>query len=205
MSKHITPTQKKQALTLRAAGWTITTISDKTHISVSTLKRLFQTHSVKRGELKQSVIKEATNQLLQEASTLEAIKIEAGALLLDDLAMVKRLRAAMAEATENLSSTDTTEALQVMRAVSAGSVALKSTSETLRKTLGIDKAEDNLDDIPELTIRVLTENEVEDIRTKSSNLSSGVADGLGGILTETADIITEGLEQPFTEPSAAPN
>lgn len=205
MSKHITPTQKKQALTLRAAGWTITTISDKTHISVSTLKRLFQTHSVKRGELKQSVIKEATNQLLQEASTLEAIKIEAAALLLDDLAMVKRLRAAMAEATENLSSTDTTEALQVMRAVSAGSVALKSTSETLRKTLGIDKAEDNLDDIPELTIRVLTENEVEDIRTKSSNLSSGVADGLGGILTETADIITEGLEQPFTEPSAAPN
>jgi len=70
MSKHITPTQKKKALTLRAAGWTIATISDRTNISVSSLKRLFKTHSVKRGELKQSIIEEATNQLVQEASTL---------------------------------------------------------------------------------------------------------------------------------------
>lgn len=199
MSKHITPTQKKQALTLRAAGWTIVTISDKTNVSVSTLKRLFSKHHVLRGELKQSVIKEATNQLIQEASTLEVIKIEAAALLLDDLAMVKRLRAVMAEAAENISSTDTTEALQAMRAVSAGAVALKSTSETLHRSLGLDKTEDNLDDIPELTIRVLTENEMEDIRTKSSNLASGVADGVGGILTEADDIITEGFEQPPTE------
>lgn len=93
MSKHITPTQKKQALTLRAAGWTIATVSDQTNISVSTLKRLFKTHSVKRGELKQSVVKEATNQLIHHASNVEAIKVEASALLLDDLAMVKRLRA----------------------------------------------------------------------------------------------------------------
>jgi len=206
MSKHITPAQKKKALTLRAAGWTIATISDKTNISVSSLKRLFKNHSVKRGELKQSVIEEATNQLVQEASTLEAIKIEAASLLLDDLAMVKRLRSAMAEATDNLASTDTTEALQVMRAISAGAVALKSTSETLRKTLGIDKTEDTIEDLPELTIRVLTESEMEDIRAKASSLSSGVDNGMGGILKDADnDIITEGFEQPPTEPAAALN
>lgn len=194
MSKHITPTQKKQAITLRAAGWTITTISDKTDVSISTLKRLFKTHSVKRGELKQAVIKEATDQLLHDASNVEAIKVEASALLLDDIAMIKRLRTAMAEATENLHSTDTTEALQVMRAVSAGAVALKSSSETIRKTLGIDKSDDTLEELPELTVRVLTENEMADIRTKASNLSSGVDDGVGRGLTATGDeVVTEGF------------
>jgi hypothetical protein len=120
--------------------------------------------------------------------------------------MVKRLRAVMAEAADNLSSTDTTEALQAMRAVSAGAVALKSTSEVIRKTLGIDKPEDNLEDLPELTVRVLTESEMEDIRAKASSLASGieVGDGIGGVIAED-EIITEGFDQPPTEPTATLN
>tara|TARA_R110002074_G_scaffold170005_4_gene332075 strand:+ start:104299 stop:104889 length:591 start_codon:yes stop_codon:yes gene_type:complete len=196
MSKHITPAQKKKALILRSAGWTITTISDKTNISVSSLKRLFKTHSVKRGEIKEAVIKEATNQLIKDAATIENIKIEAAALLQDDLVMVRRLRAAMAEAIDNLSSKDTTEALQVMRAISAGAVALKSTSETSRRTLGLDKIEDTLNDLPELTIRVLTENEMEEMKSKAANLSAGTEDGMGGVLTNHLkdEIVAEGFD-----------
>lgn len=197
MSKHITPVQKKKALTLRAAGYTQTVISDKTGVSVSTLKRLFMSHHVKKGELKKDVIDKAVNELLHDATALESIKIEAAALLLDDLATVKRLRVAMAEAIEKLEATDTTEALQVMRAVSAGAVALKSTSETLHKTLGLDKNDDLGEDLPELTIRVLTEREVDDIKTNSSNLSTGSDDGLGGILSKAIenDVITEGADE----------
>jgi len=93
-----------------------------------------------------------------------------------------------------------------MRAISAGAVALKSTSETLRKTLGIDKAEDTIEDLPELTIRVLTESEMEDIRARASSLSSGVDNDVGGTLEDVDnDIITEGFEQPPTEPATALN
>lgn len=198
-----TPVQKKQALTLRAAGYTQTVISDKTGISVSTLKRLFKDHHVKKGELKKAVIDKAVNELLHDATALETIKLEAAALLLDDLATVKRLRVAMAEAIEKLEARDTTEALQVMRAVSAGAVALKSTSETIHKTLRLDKNDDLGEDLPELTIRVFTAAEMDGIRTHATNLSAGNDDGLGGILTKAIenDVINEGMDEPEMVPA----
>jgi len=197
MPKHITPPQKKKALTLRAAGYTITAISDKTNMSVSSVKRLFAEHMVKKGELKQSLINKATDELLHDATAVEEIKREVASLLHDDLAQVKRLRTAMAEAIEVLEATDTTEALQVMRAVSAGAVALKSTSETLRKSLGMDRDDEVSGDLPELVISVLTEGEMSDIRIQAANLSAGIDDGTGGILEEAEDdVVIEGMYEP---------
>jgi len=202
MAKHITPAQKKQAVTLRAAGYTITAISDKTGISVSTLKRLFTEYSVKKGELKQAVIDKATSELINDASTVEAIKRETASLLLDDLAMVKRLRESMAGAMEVLEASDTTEALQVMRAVSAGAVALKSTSETLRKSLGLDKENEVSGDLPELVISVLTEAEMESIRSHAVTLSAGIDDGMGGMLEHVEDdVVVEGMDEPEAIPA----
>ena len=194
---HITPMQKKSAVTMRAAGYTLTVISDKTGISVPSLKRLFKEHMIKKGELKQSVIDKAVDELLNDAQIIELIRREANFLLRDDIAMVRRLRAAMAEATEVLEATDTAEALQVMRAVSAGAVALKSTSETLRKSLGMDKDDDIGGDLPELIISVLTEDEMQGIRNHSAKLSAGLDDGIGSVLPENfeSEIVTEGLDE----------
>jgi hypothetical protein len=194
---HITPMQKKSAVTMRAAGYTHTVISDKTGISVSSLKRLFKEHVIKKGELKQSVIDKAIDELLNDAQIIELIKREANFLLRDDIAMVRRLRAVMAEATEVLEATDTAEALQVMRAVSAGAVALKSTSETLRKSLGMDKDDDIGGDLPELIISVLTEDEIQGIRNHSAKLSSGLDDGMGSVLPENFEneIVSEGVDE----------
>ncbi len=197
--KHITPKQKEQAIMLRAAGYTHAVIADKTNISMSALKRLFKTHSVRRGELKQSVIDKAKDELLNDANTIANIKLEAANLLFDDLAQAKRLRQAMAAATEYLEANNTAEALQVMRAVSAGAVALKSTSETLRKSLGLDKDDDLGDELPELVISVMTEDEMATIRHEAKMRSVGFDDGLGGLLPiddDEADneIVMEGYE-----------
>lgn len=195
--KHITPAQKKKALILRTAGYTITSISDKTNMSVSTLKRFFKEHMVKKGELKQSVIDKATDELLHDATAIEEIKREMASLIHDDLAQVKRMRTVMAEAIDVLEATDTSEALQVMRAVSAGAVALKSTSETLRKSLGMDKDDEVTGDLPELIISVLTEDEMSDIRIQTANLSAGIDDGTGGMLNIMEnDVIIEGMDEP---------
>jgi len=197
MPKHITPAQKKQALILRAAGYTITSISDKTNMSVSAVKRLLKELMVKKGELKQSVIDKATDELLHDASAIEEIKREVASLIHDDLAQVKRMRTVMAEAIEVLTATDTTEALQVMRAISAGAVALKSTSETLRKSLGMDRDAEVSGDLPELVISVLTEDEMSDIRIQAANLSAGMDDGTGGVLDDVDnDVIIEGMDEP---------
>ncbi len=177
--KHITPTQKTEALTLRSAGYTLTTISDMTGISVSTLKRLFSEHGVSKGRLKQDVIDKARDALLSDTNAIDTIKQEVATLTRDDIAQVKRLREAMAIATEQLTASDTAEALQVMRAVSAGAVALKSTSETLRKTLGMDKEGDFDVELPELTISIMTDSEIEAVKEQAKSRSFGLDDELG--------------------------
>lgn len=175
---------------MRAAGFTHAAISERTGISISSLKRLFKTYSIEKGKLKQSVIDKATDELLNDATAVEAIKREVSSLILDDLAMVKRLRVAMAEATEVLEATNTAEALQVMRAVSAGAVALKSTSETLRKSLGIDSIDEIDDELPELTITVLTNEEIGEIKAAASARSAGLDGGLDSISDN--DVVIEG-------------
>lgn len=185
--KHITPKQKTKALTLRAAGYTLTSISDKTGISVSTLKRLFSEHRVDKGKLKQDIVNKARDALLHDANAVDTIKQEVATLTNDDIAQVKRLREAMAIATEQLTASNTAEALQVMRAVSAGAVDLKSTSETLRKTLGMDKEGDLDGELPELTINIMTNKEIEAIKEQSKARSAGLDAGLG----DTDDTVIE--------------
>lgn len=174
--KLLSLSQKTEALTLRAAGYTITVISDRTGMSVSTLKRLFNEHDVSRGTLKKEVVEKATEALINDANVIDSIKREVAALILDDVAVAKRLREVMAQATEQLSATNTTEALQVMRAVSSGAVALKSTSETLRKSLGIDKNDDLTEDMPELTITIMTEDEIEAVKERARARTLGLID-----------------------------
>lgn len=175
-SKHIRPDQKTNALTLRAAGYTITVISDMTGISVSTLKRLFGEYAVERGKLKKEAVHEATEALINDANAIDQIKREIAALIQDDVAHVRRLRQAMAEATDKLVATDTTQAVQVMRAISSGAVALKSTSETLRKSLGIDKNDDLDGDLPELNISIMTDDQIEAIKEKAKAKLRGEID-----------------------------
>lgn len=165
--KQITPQKKIEALTLRAGGYTMTVISDRTGISVSSLKRLFKNHAVTKGKMKQEAIEQATEALMTDANAIEHIKREVSSLILDDIAIAKRIRAVIAEAADRLTASDTSEALQVMRAASAASVALKSTSETLRKSLGIDRQSDLSDELPELTIRIMTDQEIQSVKDKA--------------------------------------
>lgn len=187
--KHITPAQKTLALTLRAAGHTNTVISDKTGVSVSTLKRLFNEYDVSKGKLRKDAVDKATEALIHDANAIENIKREVAAFILDDLALAKRLRTAMAEAADKLVADDTTQAVQVMRAISSGAVALKSTSETVRKSLGLDKDSELDDELPVLTVQIMTDDEIEAIKQKARERVVGVTDGLDAVLPEDDEVV----------------
>lgn len=193
---HIKPNLKKTAVSMRAAGFTHAVISERTGISVSSLKRLFKAYSVEKGKLKQNVIDKATNELLHDAQTIENIKREAASLLLDDLELVKRLRLAMASATEKLEASDVTEALQVMRAVSSGAVALKSTSETLRKSLGLDRDDGLSDELPELKITIMTNDEIEEVKQSARANLSGLESELDSTFDDDNDIVSFDEDTP---------
>ncbi len=79
----------------------------------------------------------------------------------------RHLRELMINATEHLQATSLKEAVLVMRAAAAYSTAIKNTLDMMRHTLRIEKTIDDTDkELPELVIKELTSEEIEEMRRK---------------------------------------
>ena len=163
--KHITTKQISEAVTLREAGYTLTSIAGRLSMSVSSLQRAFKAHKVKKGTLTAKAVKDARKSLLTHVTSSEEIQHEAAKLVTDDLAHTQLLREKAAVTIEALNATDTAEAALCMRALVAYSTLLKNTSDTLRRGLGVDKADSttSMEDLPDLTITEMTADDINAI------------------------------------------
>jgi len=163
--KHLTIKQISEAVTLREAGFSLTSIAGRLSVSVSSLQRAFKTHKIKKGTLTAKAVKDARKSLLSHVTSSEEIQHEAAKLVTDDLAHSQLLREKAAVTIEALNATDTAEAALCMRALVAYSTLLKNTSDTLRRGLGIDKNDTaaTLDDLPDLTITEMTAEDIKAI------------------------------------------
>ena len=116
--RHSTPDQKAQINTLRAAGYSLSSIADRVGVSVSTVKRHIK--STPKGLANQELIDEAKEELLETLSD-SAVKAHLASLVQDDLALSQRIRATIFTTLEHLESqkpSDAREAAQMMRALS---------------------------------------------------------------------------------------
>jgi transposase len=205
-AKHTTPDQKAQIVTLRAAGYSISSIADRVSVSVSTVKRI--SHSTSKGSINQELMDEATKELIDTLSD-STVKSHLASLVQDDLALSQRIRSAMFTTLEQIEKhkpSDACEAGQIMRALSSAATTLKLTSDTLRQSLGVSQRglhESNVDDLPELIITTMTGGEMAEIRKRAESLAEGFDDGMGGILVEENEVITEGFDEAPGEPEAA--
>lgn len=159
--KAATPKEIIEMLTLREAGYTVLAISQKLNISTRTINRHLAEHGIKKGSLKQEVIDKARDEMLELITSNTSIRKEAAKLITDDIAHSNHLRYIMIEASEHLKATSLPEAVQVMRAAAAYSTAVKNTSDTTRRALGVNKLIDDTVDLPELIVRELTKQEIE--------------------------------------------
>lgn len=168
--KSLTPDQIAEAVTLRAAGYTVTAISDRTGISIRTLNRVFEHHGTRKGAIKDDLVARAKHELVTAITSNEKIREEAARLVADDLAHARLLRQCMAEASEHLTATTLYEAALVMRAAAAYSTAVKNTSDMLRHSLRTDQAleEQNAGSLPELVVREITAAEALQIRQEAA-------------------------------------
>lgn len=163
--KAATPDEISEALAMREAGYTALSISQKLDISVRSLQRHFADHGAKKGKLKQDVLNAARAELLKRVTSDETIREEAARLIADDLAHARHLRDIVMGAAEQLKADNLRDAALVMRAAAAYSVAIKNTSDMMRHTLRVERVvEDNGSDLPELTVRELTGEEINAIR-----------------------------------------
>lgn len=159
--KSPTPDLIAEAVTLRAAGYTITAISERLGMSPRTLNRIFERHATKKGAVKQDLIDKARQELVNTITSTDKVREEAARLVADDLAHARLLRQRMAEALPHMTASNLPETVLVMRAAAAYSTGLKNTSDMLRHSLRSERAleAEEAADLPELVIRVVTDEE----------------------------------------------
>jgi len=164
--KALTLNQVKQAIVLREAGYTLTAIAERSNISISSLQRAYKKHSVKKGAIRAKAIEKAREELMSHVTSSEFIKNEAAKLVSDDLAHSRMLREKAALTVETMSATDTTEAALIMRSLVAYSTLIKNTSDTLRRSLGLNNndSDSSMEELPELIIREMTADDIEDLK-----------------------------------------
>ncbi|MEE4132449.1 helix-turn-helix domain-containing protein [Pseudomonas viridiflava] len=160
--KQKTPDQETQAVVLREAGWTVSAIADRLAISVSTVQRLLKKHHVVAGAGTQALIEKAREELLTAAFSLEAVQQTAASLVADELALVRQIRQKIASSVENLDPTNPI----AFRGLAAASTALKLTQDVTRRALPIEKLGQamEIEELPELRIRIMTEDDVAEMR-----------------------------------------
>ncbi|MEG0149275.1 MAG: hypothetical protein RR701_07815 [Comamonas sp.] len=172
MTKNIAPDAVAQALSMRAAGYTVTAISQELGIGVRTLGRHFAKHGSSKGSAMPEVIEASRSKLLALITSDDAIRQQAAQLLHDDLAHVQAVREAMAVMLETIREKPPTtpkDAALTMRAIVAYSTALKNTADVWRHSLRMDERTADDKPMPELHIHELTAEQIENLKTREFN------------------------------------
>lgn len=160
-----TSDELKRAVTLRAAGWTLTAIVTETGISASTLQRHFKAHGIGRGTLSAEAVEEARQQLLDDAGFVDNLKHQIAAAILDDLSLARQLRESALLALEELATDTTTPLVARSRAIVALATATKITSDILRRALRLDNgALNQVEEVPVLTVLKMTDEDIEQVQ-----------------------------------------
>lgn len=156
------PTEVQEALALRMGGWSVTAISERLAVPVSTLERWFSTNKVKKGSVTDEAIAQAAAEL--KASMMENVKAEIAAALADDVASFKAARSALNQTLEQLMADSSLPPHYRARGVVAIVTGMKLSSDLIHKSLNISGQEPEPETLPELVISELTGEEIEEMR-----------------------------------------
>jgi AcrR family transcriptional regulator len=171
-----TPTEIKQALVLREAGYSLAAIATKTGISPATLTRHFKKHGAPKGTLSVSAVDEARQQLLSDSGFIGELKTAIASSICDDVAHVARLRESMALILEDVMNDTALPAHYKSRAIAALATSLTLTQKAARIALQTDNQPIEQESLPELYITELTSEDIERMRTEQRILAGELID-----------------------------
>lgn len=156
--KKLTPEETRLIVSMRAAGWSLTTIAEKLGIGISSVQRTLKRHPVRSGEALDEITKAARMELLSLFDEDTQIKAIYSEIIADQLSQIRLARTKSAESLEALNPTDSKSATQCMRAIAAHATAMKLHTDSIRSLLERPLDEDR---IPELVIREMTTEDVK--------------------------------------------
>ncbi len=162
--KKVDPQQASQVVAMRTAGYTVASIAKHIGISISSVKRICQKNAVKPGEALDALVEKSMHELKKSLTSNESIKLLAASFMQDTVVHAEEIREVAATAAKHLKASNADEALKVMRACAAWANATKLSADALRSTIKIAPIDEGSEDLPELTISVLSDDDVNRIR-----------------------------------------
>ena len=173
---HKTVSDIEQAITLRTAGYSLTSIGRKLNISVSTLSRQFAALKVPKGKLSNEAVDLARQSLLADSGFIDGLKQAIAASIVDDIAQVANLRDSMALILEDIMADKALPAHYKSRAIAALATSLTLTQKVARVALAADDQPIEQDTLPTLFISELTNAEIETMRAEQLAQSGCIED-----------------------------
>lgn len=169
--------QLKQALVLRAGGYSLAAIAQNTGISAATLSRHFSRHKVEKGGLTNEAVNDAKHQLLNDAGFISDLKRQIAASIVDDLSQVTALREAVSLTLEATMSDKELPAHYRARSLAALATTLTLTQKAVRIALQADLQPVDQEGLPNLYIEELTSEDIERLRKTEAEIEGWAASG----------------------------
>lgn len=169
----IAPDVQAQVVAFREAGYSLSSISTRFEIGLSSVQRIIKKHGAVAGAATEEMIAKAREGMIETAYGLESVRQISASLVHDDLDLAQRIRHKSLEILDAIEVT-ADNAVQSARAVAAVSTALRLTQDVQRRTLPLDKLEraDSVEELSELTIRIMGPDEVREIREQQRKESA---------------------------------
>jgi len=185
MSSKTSPDIEAQVVILREAGHTVPAIAAQLSLSLSTTKRICKRHGAVAGAATDALIDQARQQMLDSAFELETVQQQAAALVVEDLSCANLIRQKMLEQLEQIEP-GTSEPFKAMRAITAAATTLDLTQKVNRRALPLDKLDEasRVEELSELRIRIMTDDDVREIREQQRREAAEHATGKHRLLHE---------------------
>ncbi len=162
MSRKTTPETAAQITAMRAARYSIPMISERTGVSLSTVKRILARHQQAVGtEPDLDLVEHARDILRAQFASDEALRTFYDGVLADTVYHIETAREVANEALRHLKATDTRDAALVFRALAAHATTLKAHVDVIK---AIAPPPELIDELPELHVVSISDEEVREIR-----------------------------------------
>ena len=162
--KHTTLSQIKQILALREVGVTRAVIAAETGVSISTVARICKRFRTRKGRLSARLVEESKQSFISRMSDDQELHAEIAKQMADDIVTGRIIRERLAEAVLKLELNDQDQLTTALRALNSAASALVTVQKSGRLATGADGLSGGGEELPELTIKVMTDEDVANVR-----------------------------------------
>lgn len=167
MTRKTAPDIEAQAAALLAAGWPMTSVSEQTGLSYSSVKRIKERTGATTGSLILDLIEEAKEKLT-ESLGIEFARQETAKLIRITTVNNQKIQDKVASLLERVDVDDPeVDPMKAAKALTTLATASKLASDSSRQILTtLAASPERTEDLPELVVREMWEEEVAEVREK---------------------------------------